>query len=137
MAAALLVAAEREDRRPEYVEPDDRDPLGRARGRHLLVDDDLLDRRAAAAAELGGPGTADVARVVAAGLPAAEVRDPLVELVRKIRGIGTVLGEELAHLVAKCALLRFESELHRSSSSGTTRASVSTMPRQRARIVSL
>ena len=136
VTAALLVGPERENRRSEHVQSDDRDPFRRAGCRHLLVDDDLLDRGAAAAAELRRPRAPDVAGLVAARLPAAKIGDPVVEVVRELRRIGTVLGEELAHLVAQRALLRFECEPHQRISAATTE-SASTMPRQRARIVSL
>ena len=45
VAAALLVGAEAQQRRPEHVEADDVDELGRAGGGELLVDDDLLGGR--------------------------------------------------------------------------------------------
>src|SRR5437764_6242756 len=97
MALALLVSPEAQERRAEHVEADHAYELRRARRRKLLVDDDLLDRGPAAAAELLGPRAADVARPVAERLPGAEHLDPLVET----RGQGGERRrgrvEELAH----------------------------------------
>ena len=82
VAGALLVVAEAQQRRPEDVEPDDIDELRRARGRELLVDDDLLGRRAAASAELAGPRATHEAGLVARRLPFTQDRHPLVKLSR-------------------------------------------------------
>jgi hypothetical protein len=112
VARPLLLGSEREDRRPEHVEPDDRRELGSAGGCQLLVDDDLLRRRAAAAAELRRPRAADEAGLVAARLPAAEERHPLVERVRDLGRGGRVLREERAHLLLQLTLGRLERELH-------------------------
>ena len=55
----LVVAAEVHDRRPEQALADDADASRAAGARVLLVEDDLLDERHAAAAVLGGPTEPD------------------------------------------------------------------------------
>ena len=77
---------------------------GRAGGRELLVDDDLLGGRAAAAAELARPRAADVAGLVAARLPAAQRVHPLVQRARQARGVGPLGGEEVPDLLLEPAL---------------------------------
>jgi hypothetical protein len=105
VAALLLVCAEGEERRAEDVEADDRDELGRARGREFLVDDDLLGRRAAAAAELGRPSAPDVPRLVELCLPAPQVRDALVERVGQLVRLRPMLRQIGANLVAQPLLV--------------------------------
>ena len=85
MPLALLFGTEAQQRRAENVEPDDVDELRCPGGRQFLVDDDLLDRRPAAAAELAGPRPADVPGLVAMSLPAAECLDPGVQRAGQIR----------------------------------------------------
>jgi hypothetical protein len=99
VAAALLVVAEGQQRRAEHVEPHHVDELRRARGRELLVDDDLLGRRRPAPAELARPGAPDVAGRVAAGLPAAQHLDALVERVRQPARVEGRRRQEPPHLV--------------------------------------
>ncbi len=112
-ARPLLVGSECEDRRTEHIKADHRREFGGARRGELLVDNDLLGRGAAAAAELGRPRAADVAGLVTARLPAAEERHPLVEGVGHIRGVRRVLGEERAHIFLELPFVRLERELHR------------------------
>ena len=112
MTLLLLLGAEGEQCRPEDVQPDDRDELRCARGCELLIDDDLLGARAAAAADLGRPRPADEARLEAACLPFAQVRDPLVEGVGQLGGVGAVLREERARLLLYPPLLRAQPKLH-------------------------
>ena len=92
----MLVAAEAQERRAEHVESDDVHEFRRARRREFLVDEDLLDRRVPAAAELTRPRAAHVSGLVTAALPAPQCLDPLVERVGKV--LRDVLGEELADL---------------------------------------
>ena len=110
--APLLVAAEAQQRRPEHVEADDVRELRRAGGRELLVDDDLLGGRPAAAAELERPGAADVAGRVAAGLPGAERLHPVLERARETGGVRALGGEEAADLLLEPALGLCRGELH-------------------------
>jgi hypothetical protein len=99
VAPALRVGAEAQQRRSEHVEADDVHELGRAGGRELLVDDDLLRGRSAAAAELARPGPADVPRLVAPRLPGAERLDALVQRVGELARVDGLAGEEGADLV--------------------------------------
>ena len=112
MAGALLVVAEAQQRGPEDVEPDDVDELGRPGGGELLVDDDLLDRRAPPAAELARPRAPDVPGRVSGGLPRAEGFDPLVERARQPGRHQLLLGEEVADLLLESALLVCRAKLH-------------------------
>ena len=110
VATTLLVAAEAQERRTEHVEADDVHEFRRARGREFLVDEDLLDRRVPAAAELTRPRAAHVSGLVAAALPAPQCLDPLVERVGKV--LRDVLGEELADLVLEPPLGLCHRESH-------------------------
>ena len=113
VAPPLLVVAEAQQRRPEDVEPDDVDELRRAGRGELLVDDDLLDRRAPAAAELARPCAADVAGLVARGLPAAQDLHPLVERAREVGGIEPLACQERPDLGLQRPLLVCRSQSHR------------------------
>ena len=112
VAPALLVVAEAQQRRPEHVEPDHVDELRRARGGELLVDDDLLDGRPSAAAELAGPRAADEAGRVAGGLPLAQHGHPVVKGAGERRADLRGLGQEAANLVLERPLLIGSSKLH-------------------------
>src|SRR5207302_4797608 len=63
------------ERGPEHRHAATIDQLRRLGGRHLLVEDDHLDDRRAAPAELARPVEADVARLAHALLPGAELPD--------------------------------------------------------------
>ena len=108
----LLVGSEGQQRGADDVEADHVDELGRSRGGQLLVDDDLLDGRPAAAAEQRRPRAPDEARLVAARLPVAEEPDALVERVRHLGRLRAVTREEAPHLVAQRPFLVGEAELH-------------------------
>ena len=109
---ALLIVAEAQQRRAEHAEPDHVDEL-RSPGRgEFLVDEDLLDGRSSAAAELAGPGAADVAGRVAGGLPLAQQGHPVVKGVGEIRAHQRGLGQEAANLVLERPLLIRSSKLH-------------------------
>ena len=88
MPPPLGIGAECEQGGTEDVEPDDRDELGRSRRSQLLIDDDLLRGRPAAAPELGRPGAADEAGRVELGLPPPQILDPGGELVGSSSGSG-------------------------------------------------
>ena len=112
MAPALLVGAEAQQRRPEHVEADDVDELGRAGGGELLVDDDLLGGRPAAAAELARPGAAR--RSPAAWQRACQPRSASIRSSSargSSRGVGPLGGEEAADLLLERALGSRSSEL--------------------------
>ena len=112
VASALLVGAEAQQRRAEHVEADDVDELrGPCRG-ELLVDDDLLDRRAAAPTELLGPGAADVAGVVAARLPAAQHLHAVVQRPWKVGRSQSIPREERPDLLLQRAFCGRRLELH-------------------------
>ena len=109
---ALLVRAEAQQRRAEDVEPDDVDELRGARRRELLVDDDLLDGRPAAATESLWPRTSDVPGFVAGGLPVAEDLHPFVERAREVGRRQAALRQEGADLRLKRAFLVGGAKLH-------------------------
>jgi hypothetical protein len=58
VAGLLLVRAVRDEARPEHPDADDVEDPGHAAPADLLVDDDLLDRPEALAADLLGPRSA-------------------------------------------------------------------------------
>src|SRR5260370_10062274 len=75
-AALLLVFGPVGDNeRPAHAQPDHVDGFGRLGDDHLVVEDELLHEALAAAAELLGPGDADIARVVQLLLPPAPALD--------------------------------------------------------------
>ena len=98
---------------------DDADAPGSAGTRVLLVEDDLLDQRGAAAAELGGPTQPDPAVatellfplepfleqlvLVAGAAASAHDREPTVE----------TIGEPRSRLGAKAFLVGSEAQVHR------------------------
>ena len=97
---------------------------GTPRAADLLVDDDLLDRAEALAAELLRPGDAGEAGLGELALPGAARGDDLV-LVRRARRRRAVTGasrlvrlEPGAHLLAVRGLLRRVVQIHRVSSVG-------------------
>ncbi len=71
VALLLLLAAVRDQRRPEHPHADDVEDPGHAGAPDLLVDDDLLERPEAGAAVLGGPGDGGEARLGEPALPVA------------------------------------------------------------------
>ena len=85
---------------------------GAARRGELLVDDDLLDRRSSAAAELARPGTADEAGRVTRGLPLAQHGHPVVKRAGESRADLRGLGQEAANLVLERPFLIRSSKLH-------------------------
>ena len=112
VAPALLVGAEAQQRRPEHVEADDTHVLGRAGGGELLVDDDLLGGRAAAAPELARPRPADVPGRVAARLPAAQRVHASVQRARQVARVEPLGGKEGPDLLLERALGGRGSESH-------------------------
>src|SRR5204863_874947 len=104
VATTLLVGAEGQQRRTEHVEADDVGEFRCSRRRELLIDDDLLGDRPAAAAELHGPCAADVAGLVAAPLPGAQRVHPRLERSRQVRRVRPFGGEERPDLVLELAL---------------------------------
>src|SRR5512132_1683299 len=113
MTAPLLIVAEAQQRRSQHVESDDVDELRRARGRELLIDDDLLDRRTAAATELARPRTTHVAGLVAGGMPTAQDLHPVVQRPRKVRSSQAVPSQECLDLFLQRPLLFCGLEPHR------------------------
>ena len=112
VAAALLVGAEAQQRRSEHVEADDVHELRSARRGELLVDDDLLDGRPPAAAELRRPGAAHVSGLVAAGLPRAQGFDALVERPREVGGRDAAALQEVADLGLQLLFVWADVESH-------------------------
>ena len=108
----LLVVAEAQQRRAEHVESDDVDELRSARRGELLVDDDLLDGRPSAAAELARPRAADEPGRVAGGLPLAQHGHPVIKGAGESRAHLRGLGQEAANLVLERPLLIGSSKLH-------------------------
>src|SRR5207247_9122549 len=107
----------RHERRPENREAAAVHELGRLGARHLLVEDDHLDDRRAAPAELARPVHADVARRVHRLLPGAEPSD-LVAVGSRGRErtpaeiVGQVGLEPVPNLFAKRLFLLAEVEVH-------------------------
>ena len=104
------------------------DGLGRLGPRHLFVEDDLLHDRDAAAAVLGGPVEADVARLVQRALPLAQPVDFVAVGARGGEGpaleVGRhVLGEPGAGLGPEALLLWREVEVHYSPLTNSALAS--------------
>ncbi|MFN8204895.1 MAG: hypothetical protein U0S48_20250 [Solirubrobacteraceae bacterium] len=101
-----------DDRRTDHLQADDPDELRRPSDRELVVGDELLHERRPTPAELLRPGDVDEPRLVQLALPAAQERDPLVEVLRDgVRG-RQVLGQEGAHLVADRDLFRAQGQAH-------------------------
>src|SRR5881296_2852035 len=105
------------ERRPEHRDAAAVHELGRLGARHLLVEDDHLDDRRAAPAELARPVHADVARRVHRLLPGAEPSD-LVAVGSRGRErtpaeiVGQVGLEPVPDLFAKLLFLLAEVEVH-------------------------
>ena len=130
-ALLLLGRAVREERRPDEVDADATDELGRAGASELLGDDEVLDRSDAATAVLLGPRHADPAARGELRLPLASERDLVGEVVEAGRQPLAVLPRQVvaqpgAHLVAQARLLGGRGEVH---AGGATSGAVSRVRR--------
>ena len=106
---------------PQHREPAAVDELGRARPRHLLVEDDLLDDRRAPAPELRRPVQPDVAGLAHPLLPRAKLLDLVRGAARRREGApaevtGQIGLEPLPELGPEGLLGRGEPEIHRQTS---------------------
>jgi hypothetical protein len=106
-----------DDRRAEHVDADHvEDPRDAGAG-DLLVDDHLLDRAEALAADLGGPGHPGEAALGQPALPAAPRQDVGVVLgagprAARLGGLVAVLAQPRAHPLAIGGLLGRVVEVH-------------------------
>ncbi len=78
MAPFLGFRSVRDEHGAAHRQPGEVDELWRCGARHLLLEDDLLDQRRAAAAVLAWPVHAAPSRLVELALPALAVRDPFL-----------------------------------------------------------
>ncbi len=116
VARLLLVAAVRDDRRPEHAHADHVEDAGDAGRADLLVDDHLLDRPAALAAELLGPHDAGQTALGELALPRAPGGEVgllvAVVVAARRRRLAAVLLEPLAYLGAVRGLLGRVVQIH-------------------------
>src|SRR5262249_58219638 len=114
---AVLVGAVRDERRPDQVHADAVDDLGRARRRHLLLEDVVLDDGRAATTVLAWPVDAHPASCSEPALPVAQEGDLLAQR-RELGRLAAlpvgwnVRGEPGAQLGTKRLLDRREREVH-------------------------
>src|ERR1700716_3372876 len=97
---------------PPPTQPDHVDRFGRLGLDHLVIEDELLHESGASAAELPGPGDADVPRFVELLLPRAPpLYDSLLSFVSPVRR-RLVRLQPCANLIPKRLLGCVELEIH-------------------------